>query len=94
MGYNDIGQYYAVIAVDSCCGNGFVICWERSVPSSIKEIEHENNWLGETEFKEPSGLYFAELQIDDVEAEWSILDDECNIHADGMIRALNQKFQN
>jgi len=99
MGYNGedmigytVGQYYAVVAVDNICGNGHLIDWEETVPQSVKELETENNWLGETEFRAvEAGLYFAELRIDDEKAEWAIVVDDCNISGYEIIGALNQK---
>jgi hypothetical protein len=63
--------YFAVVAVDNICSNGHVMAWAENVPASIKELESENNWLGETEFMAVEcGLYIARLTIDETEADW------------------------
>ena len=67
-------SYFAIIAVDNICSNGHIMSWAENVPSSIKELEAENYWLGETEFRAVElGLYLARLDIDDTDAEWSIV---------------------
>ena len=76
MSISNNGHYLAVIAVDNINSNGHVIEWAENVPTSIKEIEAENNWLGETEFMAVEcGLYIARLTIDEIEAEWQLVID-------------------
>lgn len=89
---NNRGQYFAVVAVDNICGNGHVMDWAENVPSSIKELEAENNWLGETEFRAVEcGLYIARLTIDDAESEWElIVDDDHSVSGYEIVGFLNQ----
>ena len=87
------GTYFAVIAVDNIYSNGHVIDWAENVPQSIKELEAENNWLGETEFRAVEcGLYIARLTIDDTEADWDLIidDDEHFIYGYEIVGFLNQ----
>jgi hypothetical protein len=86
------GQYFAVVAVDNIFSNGHIIDWAENVPNSIKELEYENNWLGETEFKAVEcGMYIARLSIDDTEADWElIIDDDKNISGYELVGFLNQ----
>ena len=86
------GQYFAVVAVDNICGNGHLIDWAENVPSSVKELEAYNNWLGETEFKAiECGMYIARLTIDDIESDWElIVDDDHFISGYEIVGFLNQ----
>ena len=86
------GVWFAVIAVDNIYSNGHIMEWAENVPSSIKELEAENNWLGETEFRSVEcGLYIARLTIDDTESDWElIIDDDHNISGYEIIGYLNQ----
>lgn len=85
------GSYFALVAIDNICGNGFIIDWAENVPSSIKDIEAENNWIGETEFKAiECGLYIARLDICDTDSEWSVVFVDQNISGYEIVGFLNQ----
>ena len=86
------GQYFAVVAIDNICRNGHLIGWAENVPSSVKDLEAYNNWLGETEFKAVEcGMYIARLTIDDTESDWDlIVDDDHHISGYEIVEYLNQ----
>jgi len=85
------GTYFAVVAVDGIDSNGHIIDWAENVPGGIKELEAENNWLGETEFRAVEcGIYIARLTIDETEAEWELISDHHNIFGYEIVGFLNQ----
>lgn len=89
---NNCGQYFAVVAVDNICSNGHIMDWAENVPSSIKELEAEFNWIEEIEFRAVEcGLYIARLTIDETESDWElVVDGDHFISGYEIIGFLNQ----
>lgn len=71
---NDDTIYKAIIAIDYRFHNGHLLQWFDDVPTSIKDIEDEYQFLKDIEFSNPHGIYVARfiVGIDECEHDWEV----------------------